>query len=295
MKSSFVGEYNTDMNHFSRRLVKKGMQLILWHSNSEPYLSGDLFADKADVNVFPPAMRELQPSRKKISEAKVIFCPSEYLERFLDEYGKIVTARVLILGNGDRDFHHLDFNFPGSIRKLFVQNLMFESPRAQVLPIGLENRRLAANGLMHNFSLETWMQEKSKLLLVGPFGDTHVDRKGLDSFNSSVHTTKLISRISPTQYSIQLRSSKFVACPRGNGMDTHRFWECLYVGAKPVVRISDWSTMITRLGLPIIEIEEWNQPDIELKLLGYENAPLNPRAIPSLWWPYWRSEISKFL
>jgi len=78
-------------------------------------------------------------------------------------------------------------------------------------------------------------------------------------------------------------------------MDTHRFWECLYVGARPVVKISDWSTMMTRLGLPIIEIEEWNQPDIELKLLEYENAPINPRATPSLWWPYWRSEISKFL
>jgi hypothetical protein len=291
----YSAEYNGAMNNFPKRLKKKGKQLVLWHSNSEPYLSGDLFADKADVSVYPPAFRSFQPSRKKISEAKVIFCPSEYLERFLEEYGKVVTARVLILGNGDRDFSHLDFSFPGSIRKLFVQNLMCDSPKAQVLPIGLENRRLASNGLLSNFVNEAWAQERNKLLLVGPFSDTHTDRHGLDSFQSSAYTTKLVTRITPSQYAIQLGSSHFVACPRGNGLDTHRFWECLYVGTKPVVKISDWSRMITRLGIPVLEIDRWDQTDIELRLLERENVPLNPKSIPSLWWSFWKSEISRYV
>ena len=27
----------------------------------------------------------------------------------------------------------------------------------------------------------------------------------------------------------------FIVCPEGNGIDTHRFWECLYLGLVPVI------------------------------------------------------------
>jgi hypothetical protein len=33
----------------------------------------------------------------------------------------------------------------------------------------------------------------------------------------------------------QLREHKFTFCPRGNGIDTHRLWETLYMGGIPIV------------------------------------------------------------
>ena len=34
----------------------------------------------------------------------------------------------------------------------------------------------------------------------------------------------------------QLSQSKFALCPSGNGFDTHRFWQALYLGCLPVTR-----------------------------------------------------------
>ena len=58
-------------------------------------------------------------------------------------------------------------------------------------------------------------------------------------------------------YLQSVRNHTFVACPRGNGIDTHRLWETLYMGSIPIVKKdlahSDW------LDLPVLWIDDWNQ------------------------------------
>jgi hypothetical protein len=54
-----------------------------------------------------------------------------------------------------------------------------------------------------------------------------------------------------THYS-RLSEYKFWICPRGNGLDTHRAWEALYVGAVPIIK---------RSGLdPLFEDGMWSSP-----------------------------------
>jgi hypothetical protein len=36
-------------------------------------------------------------------------------------------------------------------------------------------------------------------------------------------------------YLDNIYNHKFVVCPEGNGIDTHRIWECLYMGTIPIV------------------------------------------------------------
>ena len=56
---------------------------------------------------------------------------------------------------------------------------------------------------------------------------------------------------------ILMRKTLFVPCPRGNGLDTHRIWEALYLGAIPVVLNSDRFAALE--GWPILFIEEWKE------------------------------------
>jgi hypothetical protein len=53
-----------------------------------------------------------------------------------------------------------------------------------------------------------------------------------------------------------IRNHKFVACPRGNGVDTHRMWETLYMGSIPIVRrcesVAQWED------LPVCYIDSWD-------------------------------------
>lgn len=58
------------------------------------------------------------------------------------------------------------------------------------------------------------------------------------------------------QFLRDIRSSKFVFCPRGNGVDTHRIWETLYMGSIPIVKYEKTHHMFT--DLPILFIDDWD-------------------------------------
>lgn len=54
-----------------------------------------------------------------------------------------------------------------------------------------------------------------------------------------------------------IRNHKFVLCPRGNGIDTHRLWETLYMGSIPIVKKDIAYSQFT--DLPICFIDSWEQ------------------------------------
>jgi hypothetical protein len=62
-------------------------------------------------------------------------------------------------------------------------------------------------------------------------------------------------------YLRQLATHQFVLAPRGNGIDTHRIWEAIYMGAVPVVRFvpemhRQWRDVDR---LPILFVDDWSQ------------------------------------
>ena len=87
---------------------------------------------------------------------------------------------------------------------------------------------------------------KKKLLLVN-FGNTHPGRAVVWSHfcggaqkwaTCSVKGQKNNVMGNPhlvKYYSKTVAAHKFVVSPRGNGIDTHRFWEAVYLGAVPIV------------------------------------------------------------
>lgn len=266
----------------------------LRHRNSSPFLSGDLFADNADVQVYGPKNRVKQPSLQMVSEARVIFCPSHYFERFLDEYSGAINARVLILGNSDRDFEFIDRSIlPRSVKKVFAQNLLAPDKHARVLPIGLENLRLGTNGLTKFYRDVELVMSKENKVLVGPLSMTHPERyfynePGLDEL---VNLFVLRGRVSPKKYAEIARRFSYIASPRGNGMDTHRFWESLYHGSYPVVLRSGWSEQVRNLKLPVVEIDSWE--DLGAIKLDFVSRAFEPSRLEPLWWNYWQAEFKK--
>lgn len=57
-------------------------------------------------------------------------------------------------------------------------------------------------------------------------------------------------------YLANLRKASLIPCPRGNGVDTHRLWETLYMGGTPVlIRHPMMETLVS--GLPVILLDDW--------------------------------------
>jgi len=267
-----------------------------WQRNSSPFLSGDTFADAADYQAFPPRLRKNQNFRSSISEAKVIFCPGHLAKEFISENRNKITARVLVFGNSDEEFSQIDFNLPSKVRHIFTQNYLSKNSKMVTgIPIGLENLRLGNNG-RPKLILASKPNEYNSIL-VGPFSMTHVERKEFDvnELKAEPRVNFLDTRISPKQYSEIAQNFRFIASPRGNGIDTHRFWETLYRGSIPIVKDSIWRQNFKFLDGRVAVTESWRTREILKSVDSFEYQNIDPRTIKELWWPYWRSLIISYL
>ena len=63
------------------------------------------------------------------------------------------------------------------------------------------------------------------------------------------------------EYLMELSKYRFCLCIRGNGIDTHRFWESLYLGVIPVIinnkttKCSNFIRYLHKLNIPFYEIK----------------------------------------
>jgi hypothetical protein len=143
--------------------------------------------------------------------------------------------------------------------------------------------------------------EKKEKIQVGPFSPTHFEREELNSW-SNIRDSRLhfvSEQIPPKKLALLAPTFKFVACPRGNGTDTHRFWETLYRGSIPVVKESAWSKSIADLEIPLVQLQAWDFDEFIDKVGSFHQVKLDPSLIPILWMDHWEklfsSNLQKFL
>ncbi len=263
-----------------------------------PFISGDLFADKSDISVFNPRMRGSRFSLKELKEAKVIFCPSHRIQELFDEYGSAINAPVVIGGNSDYEFHDMPNNIPKSVRQLFLQNsFISDNSLVTTLPIGIENFRWGVNGNPKYLTSEKDWSDRANRILMGPFGLTHSDRYVIrDRFREPTSSIEFVrNRMSPRDFNSLSQSFRYVACVRGNGVDTHRLWESLYRGSIPILKLDLWSISLKELEVPIVYVKDWSVEVLEGVLKSRKVYEVNPNKIHSIWWPYWKNQIGIYV
>jgi hypothetical protein len=276
------------MKVYSKRALR-------WRSSSYPYLSADSFADYADVVYRPPRFRGTNPSLKDLKRARVIFLNSAELLPFLDDFGSSLEAKVIIAGNSDTEFHS-QFTLPKSIKCLLLQNsFISDNQKVFTLPIGLENYRLGVNGDPRNITQISSQRAMPKTLF-GPFGNTHPLRANVreEFLTASESWDFFEGYITPTDFNRLSAQYQYVACVRGNGIDTHRFWETLYRGRIPIVTEDNWSESLNHLNLPFEKISSWEKSELS-RVMSKSFVQVQPRQISSLWMPYWLDFIKEKL
>ena len=255
--------------------------------NSSPYLSGDLFADNCDIAIGSVGLRRRPISSRSIKSANIIYCRSDLLESFFEENFKIITAKVVIAGNSDREFHAVPDTIPPSVRHLFLQNSFIPNDdRFTAIPIGIENKRWAVNGVKSFMTSTIPWGERSSAIMVG-----------LEKTFSKLSLSDIAfypNRLEPENYAKIAGGYKFVAAARGNGVDTHRHWESIYRGSKIIVQRDNWSINFEDLKLPFLYIDGWSV-DAVVEALKNDSPCKDPKDLPTLWWPYWNERIKKYL
>jgi hypothetical protein len=158
----------------------------------------------------------------------------------------------------------------------FAQNLLEAHPKVTPLPIGIANGSWAHGDLV---ALEQTARPVGAGGLVHVAFDrtTHPDRDRAWDAARRAFGVEARPPVPYATYLGELVRHRFGLCPRGNGIDTHRFWECQYLGVVPVVERSPHTEMWAQLGLPVVLLDDWS----ELTRDRLEDEPVAVDAGPS--------------
>jgi hypothetical protein len=252
----------------------------------------------SDYVAFPPKNRNPRQKIEHLANAKVIFCRSDRLQEFFSEFHQEISAKVIVAGNSDFEFHVPPENIPKSVKFLLLQNsFISDDIRFSTLPIGLENLRLGLNGKPRNFQSPKHGFARHDKVLFGPFSNTHrVRTEVAEIFSGEDYFYDLLSqRITPKEMSVYVRKYKYVAAVRGNGIDTHRMWESLYLGSSPIVYRDKWSESLRMLRLPVLYVDEWSLNSVKRIVNDAPFHSFNPKDLRPLWMNYWVSKIKSYI
>ena len=187
---------------------------------------------------------------------------------------------ILITHNSDDAFENLDVLNHPMIDHVFAQNLNVVHKKASLLPIGLANSRWPHGQLDIFYSvLESLPSKKTKEVYVNLNENTYPLRKTIIEQLGFVNATVGLSF---REYLTELSQHKFALCVRGNGIDTHRFWECQYLRVVPIIVNTPETCMapfvenLKRLGYPFVEVSSLDNP---LVLPDYNSFEFKPVAL----------------
>lgn len=179
----------------------------------------------------------------------------------------ISTKFNIIFHNSDGEFknEHKRLLQISNVDKIYTQNLSIEpEERIIPLPIGIANSMWAHGNLniWNNILNSIDLSKKNEFIYFNFNINTNTVKR---QKCYDVITSKNIPNLPNTnylKYLTILSSYKFAICPEGNGLDTHRFWECLYLKVIPICLKNHITEYYSNI-FPIILLNDWNDLNVE--------------------------------
>lgn len=229
------------INIFFRLWVSIKKKMNISNVNSL-FLSGDFFKALA----------------KNKKNSKIVFSTLKNFPKKKD-FNKF-KKKIWIFHNSDDCFDlrikkKLEFFKP---IKCFSQNLIFNSKKYCFLPIGLENNKFHNHGETKDFSRlrKKKITKKPKIL----FGFKITNKKRIILKNKLRTIPICDETVGWNSYFYRriLLKYMFVVCPEGNGIDTHRLWEALYLRTIPIIEKNKISNFFLKANLPVLILNKWS-------------------------------------
>ena len=240
---------------------------------SEPLISGAVFKSLCRYN-FDDRYKII-PYEPSLAEGNLVFLKVSDLENFL---ATPPTKRVaLVIHNSDETFtdEFMDRVKPYTT-EVYAANC--SAATAKQIPLGFRDDQYTPHRVLYDVLNDTSKpSEKTTLCLVNfnvgtnggeraaardnfkgkPWATLSDEYMNLNKDNSLQHSDPKIQKMRVDYYT-QLKATKFVICPPGTGMDTHRVYEALFFGAVPVIKNSFLDPMYERLGGCWI-VKDWSE------------------------------------
>ena len=196
----------------------------------------------------------------------------------------------LITGQTDHNVNKNLFSYkPSCIKDWYSINVDYSNENLHPIPLGLANKFSSKNLLINEINKFPDENEKiEKIYLNFETNTNYFLRKRIKNhLKDKSFVIQSPSNLSLSEYAKDLKTYKYILCPNGNGIDTHRLWETLYSGSIPI--IFDHLTYKTTENLPVIKINKKSNINIEYldeQLTTFDNLINRKLNIK-----YWMDEI----
>ena len=200
-------------------------------------------------------------------------------------------------GNGELEYKE-EFTIPDNVIKWYGKNVNVNDPRVESIPIGLENSWWCKNIHKRKKMLEKLQNPRKYKNLVymnHRIGTNPAEREDLyPMFEEKTWVTAEHGgnghRFS--HYIDNIHNHKFVISPEGNGMDTHRTWECLYMGTIPIEKRNINNQFYA--DLPICFVDDWKQVTKAFLDREYKRIKAAEWNMKKLAFGYWGDRIRTY-
>jgi hypothetical protein len=206
----------------------------------------------------------------QLTDDSVVFCKFDYLQYMIQylEHHHCKTSFVLLTGQSDYPITDAAHEFVCSRIPVRWWGCNNESSKANGVPLGI-----ADDFCTLTIKSDFEQTKGTRLLYVNHRTETFpMVRQPLyplfaDKPWATVRTP--MEKGKTDTYKEELLDHKFILCPRGNGVDTHRMWEALYCGVIPVVQRSPVHSGIEG-NLPVLFVDSYYEVTEELLNTTYQ-------------------------
>ncbi len=219
-------------------------------------ISGKSFAERCNWVVDPRYPHRETFIYARAHDGDWVFVNGDYLHELQQRLPLVRPKRfTFIVHNTDRTFghHELAVLLPHA-NHIYAINASIQHPKLTLIPLGFVDKQLP---LLHGF--KGGSSERPNEVYMNFLDCTNATKRA--ECRAALVNDPRITRaqgLSVPEYFIDLGRSKFVVCPEGTGIDTHRVYESLFCGATPVVLHSPLDPLYEKL--PVCIVSKWTDP-----------------------------------
>jgi len=245
---------------------------------------------------------------KNLPKKLVIYICSDALENFIEKtLNKISKPFILMTGNSDRTISREIKNIKLLINnkfliKWYAQNLKLNHEKISYLPIGLDYHATFKSrnkyksekefpNLKENQLIKISKSKIKKNFLMYSNWLFNLNKKRKLCLNQIDQTLVFFEKkkVSQTQSWKNMRKYAFCLCPEGYGIDTHRVWEAIIIGAIPVLKSSSLDNMYNKF--PVIIVKNWKDVTKSKLLNEYNKINKKKYNYSSLYLNFWKKQL----
>lgn len=224
-----------------------------------------------------------------LKNGDLIYTKYEYLPLLFDilRNQNIITDVKLISHESDNGVTKQLFDSrPSCVSRWYAMHVEYEHENLISLPAGLSHRYYGKTHIVNPPINKRQISEKKLLYINHRIETFPAGRKWIyEKFKTNDWCTADEPNLTLEEYKNKLEMHKFILCPRGNGVDSCRVWECLYYGIIPIVE--DHINFKTLNDLPAIRVPSFSVVTKEFLLEQeeiFKTKEFNLEKLKASWW-----------